>query len=198
MKNFKYYAFVATKPGFANISEVNNYIANEMVNLGGTIVFSCKTKYSAQDSQKHYAPHFRGSYQKCKPFYPNLENYITSDYIMGMIIGFDDENTYKAIRAKAGVVIKKDYEGNIIQQPAPGTIRYEVPLMLNQEQKQTENVIHTSETPEEAYTEILVFLDNLIAQEDLIPNDVLRTAKQLRKIISEKLENIIPNAVSNN
>lgn len=195
MKKYKYYSFVAIKPGFANNEKVNNYIASELVNLGAMIVFACKTKYTKTDSQKHYSTHFRGSYQNCQPYYPDLENYITSDYIFGMVVGSDDENIYKAIRAKAGVVMKKDSEGNIIQEAAPGTIRHEVPIMLNQEKKQRENVLHSSETPEEACTEILVFLDNIINQENLIPNDVIRAAKQLRNEIAEKQKNITSNII---
>lgn len=127
----------AIKPYFANNDKVISYVKAMIKEAGLTIKESAFINYTRADAQIHYAEHFRGSYENAKGFYMELEDYITSDKVYGMIIEGED-----AI-AKLRSVIK--------------VIRVEVPKMLNEEPRMTENVMHGSDKSESAEAEIALF-----------------------------------------
>ena len=129
--------YIMVKPHFANFQQVIDLVKNEAVNAGMQIVDEKFVKYSVTDAQKHYAEHFRGSYENAKGFYKELEDYITSDKAYGMVmVGEDAIATMRAI-------IKR--------------LRQEVPAMLGEEPRMTENVLHGSDCVESADKEIEIF-----------------------------------------
>ena len=148
-------SFVMVKPGFANNQKVIDYVKEKITEAGLKIVSENFKSYSKEKAQEHYAEHFLGSYENAKPFYKNLENYITSDKVYGMEV--HGENAIKVIRNLGGSTIKTNKETGEKILPAKGTIRYEVPLMLHEEHRTTENVIHASDSPEAAERELNIF-----------------------------------------
>ena len=129
--------YIMVKPHFANFPEVINLVRKKAINAGMQIVDEKFVKYSVADAQKHYAEHFRGSYENAKGFYKKLENYITSDKAYGMVMV--GENAIAEMRT-------------IIKQ-----LRQEVPAMLGEEPRMTENVLHGSDCVESANNEIAIF-----------------------------------------
>ena len=129
--------YIMVKPHFANFPKVIDLVKKEAVSAGMQIVDEKFIKYSVADAQKHYAEHFRGSYENAKGFYKELENYITSDKAYGMVMVGED-----AI-AKMRAIIKR--------------LRLEVPAMLGEEPRMTENVLHGSDCVESANNEIAIF-----------------------------------------
>ena len=129
--------YIMVKPHFANFPEVINLVKKEAVNAGMKIIDEKFIKYSVKDAQKHYAEHFRGSYENAKGFYKELENYITSDKAYGMVMV--GENAITTMRT----IIKR--------------LRLEVPAMLGEEPRMTENVLHGSDCEESANNEIAIF-----------------------------------------
>ena len=129
--------YIMVKPHFANFPEVINLVKKEAVNAGMQIIDEKFVKYSVADAQKHYAEHFRGSYENAKSFYKELEDYITSDKAYGMVmVGV---NAITEMRT----IIKR--------------LRQEVPAMLGEEPRMTENVLHGSDCIESAENEIAIF-----------------------------------------
>ena len=129
--------YIMVKPHFANYPAVINLVKKEAINAGMQIVNEKFIKYSVEDAQKHYAEHFRGSYENAKGFYKELENYITSDKAYGMVMV--GENAITTMRT----IIKR--------------LRMEVPTMLGEEPRMTENVLHGSDCVESANNEIAIF-----------------------------------------
>ena len=148
-------SFVMIKPGFANNQKVIDYVKETLTNTGLKIISGEFKSYTKEKAQLHYAEHFLGSYENAKPFYKNLEEYITSDKVYGMEV--HGINAIKAIRDLVGSTIKINKETGEKILPAKGTIRYEVPIILNQEHQMTENVIHASDSPEAANRELEIF-----------------------------------------
>ena len=129
--------YIMVKPHFANFQQVIDLVKKEAVNAGMQIVDEKFIKYSVTDAQKHYAEHFRGSYENAKGFYKELEDYITSDKAYGMVmVGVDAITTMRTI-------IKR--------------LRLEVPAMLGEEPRITENVLHGSDCEASANNEIAIF-----------------------------------------
>lgn len=129
--------YIMVKPHFANFPQVIDLVKKEAVNAGMQIVDEKFIKYSVTDAQKHYAEHFRGSYENAKGFYKELEDYITSDKAYGMVmVGEDAITTMRTI-------IKR--------------LRLEVPAMLGEEPRMTENVLHGSDCEASANNEIAIF-----------------------------------------
>ena len=139
-------SYVMVKPEFANHPEVINEVKNQLLTKAKnklTILKAEYIRYTAEDAKKHYIEHIG------KDFYPNLENYITSDIAYGMII--EGENAIAEIREIIGST----------KNPAEGTIRYEIPKMLGLELRITENVVHASDSTVSAEKEIAIFEDIL-------------------------------------
>ena len=129
--------YIMVKPHFANFQQVIDLVKKEAVNAGMQIVDEKFIKYSVTDAQKHYAEHFRGSYENAKGFYKELEDYITSDKAYGMVMV--GENAITEMRT----IIKR--------------LRLEVPAMLGEEPRMTENVLHGSDCEASANNEIEIF-----------------------------------------
>ena len=129
--------YIMVKPHFANFPAVINLVKKEAITAGMQIIDEKFIKYSTADAQKHYAEHFRGSYENAKGFYKELENYITSDKAYGMVMV--GENAITEMRT----IIKR--------------LRQEVPAMLGEEPRMTENVLHGSDCVESANNEIEIF-----------------------------------------
>lgn len=129
--------YIMVKPHFANYPEIISLVKKEAATAGMTIVREKYVKYSKHDAQKHYAEHFRGSYQNAKGFYTTLEDYITSDKAYGMVMTGD--NAITTMRT----IIKR--------------LRQEIPAMIGEEPRLTENVLHGSDCEESAINEIAIF-----------------------------------------
>ena len=129
--------YIMVKPHFANFDEVIAKVEKEIKEKEMEIIDSAFIKYSIKDAQAHYAEHFRGSYEAAKPFYKDLENYITSDKAYGMIV--TGENAIQSMRDLIKI------------------LRQEIPTMLGEEPRITENVLHGSDCEESAENEIKIF-----------------------------------------
>ena len=146
-------SYVMVKPSFANNQKVVDYVKQRLQEIGLEIKAEKQIRYTREAAQKHYAEHFRGSYENAKGFYKELEDYIVSDVAYGMeVIG---EDAIARIREIVGSTMKVK-DGEVIL-PAKGTIRYEVPVMLEQEHNMTKNVIHASDCEQAAQNELEVF-----------------------------------------
>ena len=149
-------SYVMVKPHFANHQNVIDYVKTRLTEeLGLTIEKEAFVKYDRTTAQKHYAEHFRGSYENAKGFYKELEDYITSDVTYGMKVSGED--VIAKVRSITGSTIKIDKETGAEILPAQGTIRYEVPIMLGEKHGMTENVLHASDKPESAEAELEIF-----------------------------------------
>lgn len=140
-------SYVMIKPEFANKPEVVQEIKKQLISKSNnslTILKGEYIKYSSEDAKKHYAEHVG------KDFYPNLEDYITSDIAYGMIV--EGENAIATIRSIVGAT----------KNPAEGTIRFEIPKMLGWELRLTQNVIHASDSSSSAEREIEIF-ENIVS-----------------------------------
>ena len=142
-------SYVMVKPEFANKPEVVEEVKNQLLNKAEnklTILKGEYIHYTSEYAKKHYAEHVG------KDFYPELENYITSDVAYGMIV--EGENAIAQIRAIVGST----------KNPAEGTIRYEIPKMLGLELRITQNVVHASDSTAAAERDIAIFEDILNSQ----------------------------------
>ena len=142
-------SYVMVKPEFASKPEVVEEVKNQLLNKAEnklTILKGEYIHYTSEYAKKHYAEHVG------KDFYPELENYITSDVAYGMIV--EGENAIAQIRAIVGST----------KNPAEGTIRYEIPKMLGLELRITQNVVHASDSTAAAEREIAIFEDILNSQ----------------------------------
>lgn len=146
-------SYVMVKPGFANNQKVVDYVKQRLQDAGLEIQAEKQIRYTREIAQKHYAEHFRGSYENAKGFYKELEDYIVSDVAYGMkVVG---EDAIAKIRELVGSTMKiKDDE---VILPAQGTIRHDVPVMLGQEHNMTKNVIHASDCEQAAQNELAIF-----------------------------------------
>lgn len=139
-------SYVMVKPEFANNVDVIQEVMKRLTNAGLTLLAGEYINYTREDAQKHYEEHFRGSYENAKGFYIELEDYIVSDKAYGMIV--TGENAIAKIRELAGS-----------KNPEKGTIRYDIPKMLNRDMDMTKNVLHSSSSVEDAEKEIAIFKD---------------------------------------
>ena len=89
-------------------------------------------KVSPELARKHYIAHIH------KPFYPELEAYITRDRLVALVI--EGESAIAVTRAINGATK--------LEQMIPGTIRGDYAAST------TENVVHGSDSPENAQYEI--------------------------------------------
>lgn len=146
-------SYVMVKPGFANNQKVVDYVKQRLQDAGLEIQAEKQIRYTREIAQKHYAEHFRGSYENAKGFYKELEDYIVSDVAYGMkVVG---EDAIAKIRELVGSTMK--IKGDEVILPAQGTIRHDVPVMLGQEHNMTKNVIHASDCEQAAQNELAKF-----------------------------------------
>ena len=137
-KNMKQLTYIMVKPEFAEKEEVIELVKKEAREAGMEILREKFVKYSVEVAQKHYAEHFRGSYENAKGFYMALENYITSGRAYGMVM--QGENAIETMRA----VIKR------LRGVVP-------PVSDDPEVNLTKNVLHGSDCVESAEKEIARF-----------------------------------------
>lgn len=142
-EKMKQKSYVMIKPEFANQPLVIAEVEKRIEAMGLKIIKKCFVRYDKESAAAHYAEHVG------KEMYPNLERYITSDRALGMIV--EGEDAIKKIRAIVGSTMN----------PAEGTIRYDIPIMLGIERRITENVVHASDSPESAEREIEIFEKSL-------------------------------------
>ena len=138
-------SYVMVKPQFANSKMVIEEVTKRLQNAGLKITQAEFVRYDAKHARQHYHEHVE------KDFYPNLEAYITSDKVYGMIV--EGENAIATIRALVGST----------KNSAPGTIRHDIPVKLGIAPRVTENVVHASDCVEAAEKESAIFKD-LVAE----------------------------------
>ncbi len=134
--------YVMVKPGFASKPEVIREIAKRLKENGLNIAFHSYVRYTEDTARMHYYEHVE------KPFYPELKEYITSSKAFGMVV--EGENAVAVVRELCGAT----------KNPAQGSIRFDIPQMLNMPCRVTENVVHSSDSVESAKKEMEIF--NLI------------------------------------
>ena len=132
-------SYVMVKPEFANNKQVIAEVIKRLQAKGIVILEESYINYDEKRAKMHYHEHVG------KGFYPELEKYITSDKAYGMKV--EGENAIAVIRALAGST----------KNPEPGTIRYDIPKALGLERRITENVVHSSDSPESAKLELAIF-----------------------------------------
>lgn len=134
----KQLTYIMVKPEFAEKQEVIDLVKKEAQAAGMEILREKFVKYSVELAQKHYAEHFRGSYENAKGFYLGLEEYITSGRAYGMVM--EGENAIETMRT----IIKR--------------LRTDVPPVSDDpEVNMTKNVLHGSDCDESATNEIAIF-----------------------------------------
>ena len=134
----KQLTYIMVKPEFAEMPNVISLVKAEAEKAGMEILREKFIMYTKELAQKHYAEHFRGSYENAKGFYMGLENYITSGRAYGMVM--EGENAIETMRA----VIKR--------------LRGEIPPISDDpEVNMTKNVLHGSDCVESATNEIAIF-----------------------------------------
>ena len=96
--------------------------------------------YTKEAAGEHYCNKIK------EPYYPELEGYMTSGKSFVMI--FSGENAISKGRTMIGAT-----EGG----PQKGSIRYDYPIMFNLEIDKTRNVIHASDSIENALSEAKIY-----------------------------------------
>lgn len=134
-------SYVMVKPEFANKSVVIYMVKTRLAAAGLKVEEESFVKYNVEHARRHYHEHVG------KGFYPDLENYITSDKAYGMVVS--GENAIAKIREICGST----------KNPASGTIRHDIPKLLGLEIRVTQNVVHSSDSPAAAEKEIAIFHD---------------------------------------
>ena len=134
----KQQTYIMVKPEFAEMPNVIELVKKEAQDAGMNILREKFVKYSKEHAQKHYAEHFRGSYENAKGFYVKLEDYITSGRAYGMVM--EGENAIEIMRA----VIKR------LRAAVP-------PISTDPDVNMTKNVLHGSDCEASAQNEIKIF-----------------------------------------
>ena len=130
--------YIMVKPEFAEKQEIIELVKKEAKEAGMKILREKFVKYTIEIAQKHYAEHFRGSYENAKGFYKKLEDYITSGRAYGMVMeGEDAINTMRTIIKKLRTIVP--------------------PVSDDPEVNITKNVLHGSDCVESATNEIAIF-----------------------------------------
>ena len=132
-------SYVMVEPEFSQYGAVIREVIKRLQNADMKIVDSALVRYFKEDAREHYSALVN------KPFYPELEAYITSDIVFGMIV--EGENAIETIRTIVGAT----------KNPAPGTIRHDIPKGMGLELRLMENVVHASDSVESAKKEIEVY-----------------------------------------
>ena len=132
--------FVMVKPIYADIPEVIDEIKRRLAEAGLKIDFETTALFDKQHAKVHY------SNLANKPFFGEVIDYITSGPVYAM-----------QVSGKDAISITRDLVGDT-KNPVPGTIRYDIPVvLLSQPIRIMENVVHASDSKENAEKE----LDNL-------------------------------------
>lgn len=134
----KQLTYIMVKPEFAEKQEVIDLVKKEAQEAGMKILREKFVHYTKELAQKHYAEHFRGSYENAKSFYIKLEDYITSGRAYGMVM--EGENAIETMRA----IIKR------LRTVVP-------PVSDDPDVNMTKNVLHGSDCKESAENEIAIF-----------------------------------------
>lgn len=132
-------SYVMIKPEFANKSIVILLVKEKLASNGIKIEEEGYIQYDVPHARQHYCKHVNQEY------FPQLEKYITSDKAYGMVVSGD--NAIEKIRKLCGST----------KNPEKGTIRYNIPTLLHLPIRVTENVVHSSDSPEAAEHEIAIF-----------------------------------------
>ena len=132
-------SYIMIKPEFANKSIIILLVKEKLASNGIKIEEEGYIQYDVPRARQHYHEHVN------KPFYPELEQYLTSDKAYGMVVSGD--NAIAKIRALCGST----------KNPEKGTIRRNIPRLLNMPISTTKNVVHSSDSPEAADLEIAIF-----------------------------------------
>lgn len=117
------------------IGEVISRLENKKLKVVGMKMMTVDSELS----KRHYAEHVQ------KPFYPELEAFITSGPIVAMAVEGDEATA--VVRSLMGVTDPK--------KAAPGTLRGDYGLEV------TENIVHGSDSPESAKRELELFFPDL-------------------------------------
>ena len=134
----KQQTYIMVKPEFAEMPQVIELVKQEAQKAGMTILREKFVRYTKEFAQKHYAEHFRGSYENAKGFYINLEEYIISGRAYGMVM--EGEDAIQTMRT----VIKR--------------LRAEVPPVSDDpEVNMTKNVLHGSDCVQSAPNDSAIF-----------------------------------------
>lgn len=136
----KQISYVMVKPYFANSKAIIDEIKRRLQLSGMKIMDESYIRYDKKRASMHYSEHIG------KSFYPELEDYLTSDKAYGMIVA--GENAIQVIRELMGQT----------KNPKEGTVRYDIPKALGIAMRITENVVHSSDSEESAKKEIGIFL----------------------------------------
>lgn len=152
-------SYVMVKPDFANNKKVIEMARNKIISAGYKIALEGYIKYSVEASKAHYSDHVE------KPFYPALEQYITSDKAYGMVV--EGENVIDAIHDSS-------FMGST-RNPLEGTIRHaglDIMGYLDRDPSINgrENVAHSSDSVEAAQKEIAIFI-SLLQKENTTSTD---------------------------
>lgn len=132
-------SYVMIKPGFANLVPVIDEVKQRIFEAGLKITNEAFAVYSQGDVRKHYVEHLN------REDYCELEKFIMSDKVYGMQV--EGEDAIRVVRTIMGTA--KD--------PAPGTIRHDIPEVLGIILPPTQNVAHASDSIEAAKRELAIF-----------------------------------------
>lgn len=137
-------SYVMIKPEFANYDWVVKEVRDRLERVGLKITCAGYVNYTPAEAKRHYHEHVE------KSFYPELEEYITSDKAFGMVV--EGENVIKRVRYIVNGPEKA---------PSAGSIRYDIPRLMGRELEMTKNVIHASDKPESEEIEEKIFRELL-------------------------------------
>ncbi|MCX8151323.1 MAG: nucleoside-diphosphate kinase [Candidatus Bathyarchaeota archaeon] len=126
--------FVMLKPSAVTRGIIGN-ILTRVENRGLKIVAVKMIQLTAETAGKLYAVHHG------KPFYKNLIEHVTSAPVVALVV--EGEDAVKIMRKLVGNTNPKEAE--------PGTVRGDLAMTT------TKNVIHASDSVENAQTEINIF-----------------------------------------
>ncbi len=129
-------SFVMLKPDAVQ-RKISGQIISRFENKGLTLIAMKMLHISEELAQKHYGIH------KGKPFYNSLIDFITSSPVIATV--WEGENAIKTIRNLVGSTNP--------QEATPGSIRGDFALNM------TFNMIHASDAPDTAKSEIALFFN---------------------------------------
>lgn len=136
-------SYVMVKPGFANYGAIIDEVKDRILEAGLEITDEAFVQYTREDVQKHYAEHLQ------RADYKELEKFIMSDKVYGM-----------KIEGESAILLVRGIMGEA-KNPAPGTIRHDIPEALGIVLPPTQNVTHASDSVKSAERELEIFYDIL-------------------------------------